>query len=138
MWYIFGNMSQFPRRCLKSAPITMDLNSAQRVCRIRPTVLHGAHSRNVTLHIECAVVCTCAADKARKLSCPTLHYPMILQREIKTKLRNFKTTKYFVCPCMMYAHYVQYGGIRKSRRKIRKMRRYTRSNVKPSLRLIRP
>lgn len=91
----------------------MDLNSAHRICRIGPTVLHDAHYCYITVHIESAVVCTCAADKARKLSCPTLHYPMILHREIKTKLLNFKTTKYFVCPRFMFAPYLHYGGIRK-------------------------
>jgi hypothetical protein len=91
----------------------MDLSSAHRICCMGPTVLHDAHNRNVTMHIESAVECTCAADKARKLSCPALHYPTILRREIKTKLLNFKTTKYFVCPCLMYAPYLHYGGIRK-------------------------
>jgi hypothetical protein len=39
---------------------------------------------------------------------------------------------------MTYASYLQYGGIRKSPREISKMRRYTRYNVKLSLRLISP
>lgn len=141
MWYIFGTTSQFPRsRCLKSAPITTDLNSAHRTCRIGPTVLHDAHKRNVTVHIESAVVCTCAADKARKLGCPKLHYPMILHREIKTKLLNFKTTKYFVCACLMYAPYLHYDGIRKAPKENKQNATLcqVKKNVKLSLHLISP
>ena len=70
----------------------MDLNSAHRVCRIGPTVLYDAHNRNITVQIECAVVYTCAADKARK-QLPTISLAYYSAERNKNETSQFQNYK---------------------------------------------